>query len=522
MGDGVPAVQRRIGEWARSDSASRREKAAAHRDSPAHIVAGLAADESRRVAAAAAQNPNCPEATLRSMAAGELFPAGRLQAEAAANPACPPGDLERLSRSRDPQTRAAVAANPSPPGEALDLLSWDEDEATRLLVAGNPSASPGVLDRLAGGEPPPGDIEELRFAVAGNPNAPAWLLDRIASEGGTSARERVARHAHAGAGALGIIVETSLASGEYGADIAAALARDHCPPQALARAACDPASPFWARRAAMAHPALPAEARTRAEADPFSCSRVESVEERTKPSRLRPDRSGRTADRGREKVYRAEHAWQQMPPPQNPLAADAILAAAVLADPALLARYPHTADWPPPHEWMVFPPPPRTGRPDPSGPTGIIGGSAPRKVRTAGGYWEETGKVKIVEGYGAIGVVLHEIAHKLVDEDRRHQGQRPRPASHGPDFTAAMLDLVEAGCGQQQRAALRGCYEQAKAPLDRADLPLAAGGALPAAVWAARPVPARPPCGRIVAATGRPCLLTATHKGRCRSRLRSP
>ena len=417
---------------------------------PAKQLADAAGDPDPLMRQAAAHNPNCPPELIARLAAD---PVTVVQCAAAAHPNCPTERIVRFAASRDRELVAAAARNPSCPAP---LLVWLTDRhspqpGTAALFARS------VVSAVAGNENTPADA--LR-AIAGRDDGsclaelalnPATPSDVLALWGRSSSLPAAAEVASRG----DCPAETLAAIADPGRDYptaaaVSAAAHPDCPAETLAailRAGSE--TSFAVQLAAFSNPSCPPRLQRRHARDPFFCSRWDSGNKRR---RSRADPSGHAPDRHKWKTYRGEGGWPP-PPAEPPIAstedADAVIVA-VLKDPDLRSRYPHVADW---------------------DYTGVAVDLDVQNAGHAGEYSLTSGRISVRSGSGPK-VVLHELAHKIVDSDRRYQ-QPPLPSAHGPEFTAALLDLVEVRYGAEHRARLRSSYEACGAPLDRWDAPLA-------------------------------------------------
>ena len=440
---------------AASWSAPVRRAAAAARSIPADTLEQLASDDDWLVRDAAMSNRGCDPQSIARWASEGHRPAVR-------NPSCPPGVLAEMLADSETLGRlgADAAGNPSAPAGALAALLTGAAglpadagplSAASSSAAANPSCPPGALAGLAAAD----EEGDYLFAVASNPSSPPEAIAACArSPYPSSVAAAAARHPNCPAGVLARIADRS--EGFVWDAAAAAAAHPSCPPAVLAAVLCGPDSGRWevvVRAAAFANPSSPARARKQAGRDPFFCSRQETARRRWR-GEARED--GRAVDRRRQKVYNGEWAWRS-PDWDKPVWDEPGMRAVAdraLSDPDMLARYPHIAEWA-------------------GGGLDISDDPEPLDKTAIAAYFGEDGRIVVRPGSSPVSV-LHEIAHKIVEEDPRHR-REPLPAFHGPEFTAAMLDLVEARYGHSGRAALRASYEQRGAPLDPWDAPLGDG-----------------------------------------------
>lgn len=262
---------------------------------------------------------------------------------------------------------------------------------------------------------------------------------------------------------------------------------------------------------AIANPACPPEAKAVATADPWMCGRFDSLLRR---------RGAAARDPYAVAVYAADQQWRGQPPISEPFqSADdaAIFARRVLEDPTLCDRYPHVAD----HI---------------STPLHVIFN---RRLRTAGGRSDRfSAEIDLAPKWAVPQIVLHELAHQIIDRDPRYQMMSPLPQAHGPEFTAALLDLAEVVYGSEGRLHLKSLYEDERVDLLEPDTPLRPVSdewptelLPPVAERSADSFPTeltmsssgaiamRGFCDRVVVRTGMRCLLKHSHGGHCRSRL---
>ena len=489
------------------DNGPRRDQHAAARDSrcPPTLLNKLITEPWRETSlrTSALSNPSCPHTTLARIAMDDSDDDRDC---AIRNPSLAAAVLAKLATDKSPPVRAAVASNPNAPPELLTRLAVDGHQGTRYHAAEHPNAPAELLARLAVGDPDP----VVAAAAASNPSCPEKLLARLAVRYGP--RDDQDRHVHRMARAVASNPasrpETLRALAAYGGDdiyrnpylqdlasnpstppdvlmmcrsssvgyagvvarrgdcppellaaiadpgedypedaATAAAGHPNCPPETLAAVlAAGSVSSFAVQFAAFTNPSCPPTLRKRAASDAFFCSRWDAAARRRNSA---ADEQGKASDRKRSKTHRGEQLWQ--PPHEKPVH-DADMALAIIhtaiLDLDLRARYPHIVDR------ARF--------------KAKVAADMPAGTRSE--YHPETDAITVRAG-SPPRIVLHELAHRIVEEDPRHS-DRPLPADHGPEFTAVMLDLVEVSYGIEQRAALRARYAKSGAPLDRWDAPL--------------------------------------------------
>ena len=262
---------------------------------------------------------------------------------------------------------------------------------------------------------------------------------------------------------------------------------------------------------AITNPACPPEAKAAAAADPWICGRFDSLLRR---------RDTAARDPYAVAVYAADQQWRGQPLSSEPFqSADdaAAFARRVLEDSTLRDRYPHIAD----HV---------------SSPLQV---NFNRRLRASGGRSDLfSAEIDLAPAWAVPQIVLHELAHQLVDRDPRYQMMAPRPQAHGPEFAATVLDLAEVVYGSEGRLHLKSPYESERVDLLEPDTPLRplSDGwprelLPPAADRSPDSFPGGPAmssggivtmcgfCDKTVTSTGMRCLLKHSHGGHCRSRI---
>lgn len=500
-------MARSVEQWERlctSGSRTQRERNVANERCPPEVLARLAADDfDTDVARAALSNLRCPPAALSAATSNHDH---MLRDAAITNPGLPAGDLARLAADADPVARRSVARNPNCDPKLLARLaadpdSWAAGNATthpncpvEMIVrhvmsgdsglvaaaASNPSCPPELLARLGArhGTTPAttsGGHKRICEAVASNPSSPPDTLRSLAGLGDGLYFNEVAQNPAtppdviADWGRLGrwddawIVVRREDCGGEVLADIikhgydyddrtlVIAASNPNCPAEVLDRLlTADSVATFAVQSAAFTNPNCSSKTRKRAARDAFFCSRWDAENKR---ARLTSHKDGRAVDRKRQKTYNGEDLWRYKVD-DDPIVVlsdgEEVIAAAV-ADPDLQTRYPQVADM---------------------ARDGVTVDFNVDSRRAAGQYSPSTGVVSVRPNVKPP-ILLHELAHKIVDYDSRYRTP-PLPAFHGAEFTAAMLDLVEVRYGAAERDALRARYKSAGAPLDKWDAPLAA------------------------------------------------
>ncbi|MEU0672139.1 hypothetical protein ABZ330_04495 [Streptomyces sp. NPDC006172] len=239
----------------------------AHPGLPVRAARRLAADPDPGVRADLAENPAVDEASLRRLAGDEDLDVLRSLAR---NPRVPLDVLARLAGSaRIASTLPPRIARASP--EEVGRLAASPDAAVRMLVARRRDLPAAVRDALAADRdarvvksvaPHPGLSEErLRTmvdrhgvhvvtAAALNPDASAALLEKLARHEPPvrKALREIARHPHAGAGALLACLTDPRAR-------PLAAAHPALPPHVVTELLSDPDE--WVAEAAAANPSLP-------------------------------------------------------------------------------------------------------------------------------------------------------------------------------------------------------------------------------------------------------------------------
>lgn len=160
-----------------SDDISARCVAVANPSCPAAQVEAAAHDPRVRVRSAAITNPACPAESRPPLWEGNA----RLRASAAEDPDTPAEVLARLAADTAASVRHAVATNPALPPETITMLADDPDMDVRRAVGRNPALRTNVLRELCRD-----DDYEVRAAVAGNPALPLGCLFEILATDGHS------------------------------------------------------------------------------------------------------------------------------------------------------------------------------------------------------------------------------------------------------------------------------------------------------------------------------------------------
>ena len=93
-----------------------------------------------------------------------------------------------------------------------------------------------------------------------------------------------------------------------------------------------------------------------------------------------------------------------------------------------------------------------------------------RMRRTAGTACSETATIRLNPKAAVCRVAVHELAHLLAESDPRFMDGRFPLGSHGAEFTAAMLDLVNATYGARLRRLLHRQYRRHAVPVLRRSL----------------------------------------------------
>lgn len=263
--------------------------------------------------------------------------------------------------------------------------------------------------------------------------------------------------------------------------------------------------------------------------DKFLCSRRDAADERERSGKT--DRRGYAPDKWRRRVFTAENEWWGASGCKRLFANQKDMSGFsewVLSDELLSIRYPFVDDL---YEQLEV-------------------SINTRLSRTAGQMFLGETRIELSPRHAAPEVLLHEMAHILMDNDPRYEDMSPRPQHHGPDFVSAMLDLVEIAYGSEERQRLRHLYLSNGVRADVEDVPLypnppghrpdtdVEGLTIPNPALAApntdtdaqegevdpldapRPLLGLKPiatCRKIVKRTGKPCLLAPRHEGWCRS-----
>ena len=109
-------------------------------------LAFLSKDIRESVRSAVAENPSCPEHTLRELSTDDNE---KVRAEVAYNKSTPRDILIKLSVDKDASVRASVAANENTDFDILLDLSMDDGENVLYELAANTNSSKELLSRLA-------------------------------------------------------------------------------------------------------------------------------------------------------------------------------------------------------------------------------------------------------------------------------------------------------------------------------------------------------------------------------------